>query len=109
MTTGKNSARTLFSTSAPYYVEGIPQSADEYIVRDTDYVGFSFELDGKSFKLFLEMPKHKDGPLSYLYDEPAVILATNHTTVNRDYTVVFSGTFREFWDWLFSIRKGSDD
>ena len=109
MTTGENFGRALFSTNAPYYTENIPQSADEYIVRDTDYASFSFEYDGKSFKFFVDMPKHDFGPLSYKYDEPAVILATNHTTVNRDYTVVFSGTFREFWDWLFSIRRGSDD
>ena len=109
MTIGKNSGRALFSTNAPYYTENIPQSADEYIVRDTDYVSFSFEYDDKGFKLLVDMPKHKFGPLSYKYDEPAVILATNHTTSNRGYTVVFSGTFREFWDWLFSIRKGSDD
>ena len=109
MTTEKNSGRALFSTSAPYYTEGLPQSADDYIVRDTDYVSFLFEYDNKSFKFFVDMPEHKDGPLSCKYSEPAVILATNHAADNHNYTVVFSGTLTEFYDWLFSIRKGSDD
>ena len=109
MTTGKNSGRALFSTSAPYYTTNLPQSADEYIVRDTDYVSFSFEYGNKSFKLFIDMSEHEDDTFFSKYDEPGVILATNHTTINHNYTVIFAGALTEFWNWLFSIRKGGDD
>ena len=104
MTTEKNSAYLTFSTHARP-IDSSFKAVNEYEISNTDYINFGFEHEGKGFRLFIDMPDHTEGPISYRFKEASVILAAFDDESDLGLTFVYQGTFKEFIQFLLGMKK----